>query len=253
MVRRGRRSGLRYAFEVYGAVSRSLGATLSYCGSRAPQMAAQEGALSRFFSFSGHFQPRHSLELPTPVVFFRLPVWQAAFGRRIPRPRIRSRAIQPCPPHLHRVLGHSTRRDLSDLSSGSSAQFCRCALFYDKRPRLQVEILSVLFIPNPSLFCRVQHRLEGKRQLAPAGLSGAAYCRPYVLSIPALQKRAKVQNCPAQDVSFLRLWLACPLSVRTFPYGAGDTLCSGNQVGHWVAGIGQDLRARESDHRDREG
>ena len=139
------------------------------------------------------------------------------------------------------------------FSSGSSAQFCRCALFYDKRPRLQVEILSVLFIPNPGLFCRVQHRLEGKRQLAPAGLSGAAYCRPYVLSIPALQKRAKVQNCPAQDVSFFPLWLACPLCVGTLPYGAGDTLCSGKRVVHWVAGIGQDRRARESDHRDREG
>ena len=85
MVLRGRRSGLRYAFEVYGAVPRSLGAALSYCGSRAPQMAAQEGALSRFFSFPGHFQPRNSLELPTPVGFFRLPVWQAAFGRRITR------------------------------------------------------------------------------------------------------------------------------------------------------------------------
>ena len=65
-----------------------------------------------------------------------------------------------------------------------------------------MEILSVLFIPNPGLFCRVQHRLEGKRQLAPAGLSGAAYCRPYVLSIPALQKRAEVQNCPAKMLVF---------------------------------------------------
>src|SRR4029434_10652704 len=250
MVLRARRSVLRYAFEVYGAVPRSLGAALSYCGSRAPQMAAQEGALSRFFSFPGHFQPHNSLEPPTPVGFFRLPVWQAACGRRIPRPRIRSRAIQPCPPQPHRVLGHSTRIDLSDLSSGSSAQFCRCALFYDKRPRLQVEILSVLCIPNPGLFCRVQHRLGGKRQLAPAGLSGAAYCRPYVLSIPALQKRAKVQNCPAQDVSFFRLWLACPLGVGTLPYDAGNTLYSGEQGGHWEAGIWPEPRTRASDHLD---
>src|SRR5215470_2618974 len=247
MVRRGRRSGLCYAFEVYGAVPCSLGAALSYCGSRAPQMAAQEGALPRFFSFPGHFQPCNSLELPTPVGFFRLPVWQARFGRR----NGETRALGP--PQLHRVPGRSTSIGLSDLSSGSSAQFCRCALFYDKRPRLQVEILSVLFIPNPGLFCRVQYRLGGERQLAPAGLSVAAYCRPYVLSIPALQKRAKVQNCPAQDVSFFPLWFACPLYVGTFPYGVGDTLCSGKQVGHRVAGIGQDPRARESDHREREG
>src|SRR5262249_19048445 len=167
--------------------------------------------------------------------------------------RIRSRATnQSCSPPLYRVLRHSSRSVFCYLSSGSNAQFCCCALFYDKRPRLQVEILSVLFTPISSVFCRVQHRLEGKRQLATAGLSGAPYCHLYLLSIPAVQKRAKVKNCSAQDVSFFPLWPSCPLCVGSRSFGASDTLCSGKQFVHRMAGIGQDRRARESDYGERE-
>jgi hypothetical protein len=79
MVLRRRRSGLRYAFEVYGAVPRSS-ALLFLIADRGHRkwLLRKEPYLA--FFFPGHFQPRNSLELPTPVGFFRLPVWQAALG-----------------------------------------------------------------------------------------------------------------------------------------------------------------------------
>ena len=81
--------------------------------------------------------------------------------------------------------------------SGSSAQFCRCTLFYDKRPRLQVEILSVLFIPNPGLFCRAASA-DAKLWTA---LSGAAFSRLYV--------DMRLANALAQPNAMLVVYFSC--------------------------------------------